>query len=448
MPTVADGTLEADLLVLGCGMAGMTAALTAAEQGQRVVCIDRAPHLGGTSVLSSAVLWTVRSVEDFRRHVPTGDPELGRVVVEELPRVVECVRRTGAEVSEPVEVLYGRGHRIDVATYVERAAQRVVDGGGWVLPGRLVDHLLFEDGVVGARLRDAESAVDLRAPKVLLATGGAQGSSAHLADLLGEDRWRHVLLRANSYSTGDGIRLATAVGAALHGEPTAFYGHLVAHPTDRFTPAEFTRLAMAFSTDGVVVDAGGERFVDESLADTITAQAVARLPGAKAVLLFDDAVRRGPAVTPSVRGTVQYDKVAEAAQAGARVATAPTWSELCEALRAWGFDGAVALRTVESFNDAIEAGGAPPRAPRVGNRRPLTAPPFHAIEVRPAITFTQRGIAIDEWARALDRDGEPIPGLYAAGADVGHVYNGGYAGGLALAGAFGRRAALHRPSGG
>ena len=59
-------------------------------------------------------------------------------------------------------------------------------------------------------------------------------------------------------------------------------------------------------------------------------------------------------------------------------------------------------------------------------------PPFRALEVRPGITFTLGGIDVDSDLRVLDRDGRPIPSLFAAGADAGGTYDRGYMGGLVL----------------
>ena len=62
----------------------------------------------------------------------------------------------------------------------------------------------------------------------------------------------------------------------------------------------------------------------------------------------------------------------------------------------------------------------------------LVEPPFRALEVRPGITFTLGGIDVDADLRVLDREGRPIPSLFAAGADAGGTYDGGYMGGLVL----------------
>ena len=70
----------------------------------------------------------------------------------------------------------------------------------------------------------------------------------------------------------------------------------------------------------------------------------------------------------------------------------------------------------------------------------MTDPPFMAVEVQPAITFTHGGVRIDPSAQVLDSVSEPIPGLLAAGADGGGVFNRGYLGGLALATVFGLQA--------
>ena len=73
--------------------------------------------------------------------------------------------------------------------------------------------------------------------------------------------------------------------------------------------------------------------------------------------------------------------------------------------------------------------------------RRSSTPPYYVIEVIPAITFTFTGLRIDEHARVLDADGEPIRGLLAAGADAGGVFHRAYAGGLAAALVFGLQAA-------
>ena len=72
---------------------------------------------------------------------------------------------------------------------------------------------------------------------------------------------------------------------------------------------------------------------------------------------------------------------------------------------------------------------------------PNDKPPYRILVVQPAITFTHAGLVADAQARVLDHQGDPIPGLLVAGADLGNIYKRGYAGGLAAALTFGLRAA-------
>lgn len=132
------------------------------------------------------------------------------------------------------------------------------------------------------------------------------------------------------------------------------------------------------------------------------------------------------------------DRFEIAAEVGARYARDESLVGLAKLLTAWGIDGASFLRTIARFNSGVLLPDDPPRRLL---HDPLIEPPFHALEVQPAITFTHGGIRIDDRARVLGLNLRPIPGLLAAGADAGGVYHKAYAGGLAVALALGMQAA-------
>jgi succinate dehydrogenase/fumarate reductase flavoprotein subunit len=228
----------------------------------------------------------------------------------------------------------------------------------------------------------------------LLATGGFQGDPELVREHVrpgGE-----LLLRANPWSTGDGLRLALARGAALSDGLDEFYGRAMPAPPALVTEDRFVDLAQLYGRYALVLDDEGREFAPEpiSWSETDLVQAIARRPNARAWYLVDD-----DALEVEVRGRTVREQV--------------------EAARAAG--GEVLLPR--------ELGIELPDAYR------------YAVHVVAGITHTIGGVRIDPSARVLRADGTPIDGLYAAGVDAGGVSTGGYASGLASALGFGRLAA-------
>jgi fumarate reductase flavoprotein subunit len=216
---------------------------------------------------------------------------------------------------------------------------------------------------------------------VVLATGGFQGD--------GELVERYVRpaaplrLRANPWSAGDGLRLGLERGAALSDGLDEFYGRNMADVD--FGEGEFVSLAQVYGRYACIFNDEGEEFFDHdavSWSELDLVQATAHQPGARAWYVLDE---------EALDERVRYGTVREL------VAQAPT-------------------RT-----DPEDLPFAPPKLAVV------------AVRVAAAVTHTIGGLRVDEWARVLDERGDPLDGLYAAGADVGGISTGGYASGLASA---------------
>jgi fumarate reductase flavoprotein subunit len=221
---------------------------------------------------------------------------------------------------------------------------------------------------------------DVEGPLVL-ATGGFQGSP----ELVG----RYIRpaaplrLRSNRWSAGDGLRLGLARGAATTAGMDEFYGRNM--PDAPFSESQFVPLAQLYGRLARVLNERGDEFFDRdvSWSETDLVQATARQPGARAWYVLD-----GEALEQRVRERT----VAE------MVALAPT---------------------------AVPPEKLPFPAPRGAKV---------AVRVKPGITHTIGGLQVDERAQV-------VPGLFAAGADVGGISTGGYASGLAAALVLGRIAA-------
>jgi succinate dehydrogenase/fumarate reductase flavoprotein subunit len=436
---MSDSDSIVDLLVLGGGMAGMSAAARACSDGASVILVEKGPGIGG-SAMYAGFIWTTPTVEVMREVNPDADPDLSTRVVEQYADSLEWVRSLGVAVAEPVTVLgYGRGSATDMANYLV-ACDRLVRERGEVLVRSSARRLLLEDGeIVGAEIEDGSGEPRvIRARSTLLATGGFGGDPGLRAEHI-HPLARDLPLRANPNSVGDGLRLGRSVGAAFGAPNAGFYGHLIPSKVAYNNPYEFTDLTFYHSEHGVLLNLAGQRFCDETIGDHLNTLYVLEQPEARALLVYDQRVHDEWEMAPYVEGVEPLDKFQLAYRRGARAAVAEDIDEFEALPDEWGYAGEASRDTLLEFNRQCEAG-----APTPGRRldaAPLVTPPYYIIEVIPAITFTFSGLRIDPQARVLDESGNPIPGLLAAGADAGGVFQRAYAGGLACALVFGLQAA-------
>jgi hypothetical protein len=250
---------------------------------------------------------------------------------------------------------------------------------------------------------------------------------------------RNLPLRSNHYSKGDGLRLATSIGARFVNDDAGFYGHLFPSGVEVGENDDYVGITLYYSEHAVLLNLAGERFVDESVGDHLTTLALLQQPEARGLLISDARVREDWILRPYVDGVHARDTFDVAYRRGARCAVADSVDELAYIPPEWGYDGESVRQAMLDFNRQCEEGGHEP--PRQFDTDPIDRAPFYVIEAVPAISFTFGGLAIDNRARVLDEAGTPIPGLLAAGADAGGVFKKAYAGGLAAALVFALRAA-------
>jgi succinate dehydrogenase/fumarate reductase flavoprotein subunit len=436
---MSDSDSIVDLLVLGGGMAGMTAAARACSDGASVALVEKGPAIGG-SAMYAGFIWTAPTVEVMHEVNPDADSALSARVVERYGEALDWVRSLDVVVADPVTVLgYGRGCATDMANYL-LACERLVKERGELVVGSSAHRLLVEDGaVVGAEIRAGSGAQRvIRARSTLLATGGFGGDPALRAEHI-HPLAQDLPLRANPHSVGDGLRLGLSAGAAFGPPGAGFYGHLIPSKVAYSDPYEFTDLTFYHSEHGVLLNLDGRRFCDETIGDHLNTLHVLDQPEARALLVYDQRVHDEWMMAPYVEGVEPIDKFQLAYRRGARSAVADDIEEFEALPDEWGYPGPASRDTLLEFNRQCEAGA--PMPARKLDAASFVNPPFYVIEVIPAITFTFSGLQIDPEARVHDSSGQVIPGLLAAGADAGGVFNRAYAGGLACALVFGLQAA-------
>ena len=472
-----------DVVVVGCGIAGLSAAATALQAGARVAILERSTkeERGGNTRWTEALLRMKSETEvsdDFEAHFARNaghylDPELIAETARDWdnwPAIVKTLGFTDPDVistfagavGPTVAWLKSFGVKFDfLPTYFITACQpRMAPiGGGLALVEALAgwcekngaeffyqttarDLIKNKDGaVVGvSAVGLGHKTIEFRAPSVVLASGGFEGNPEMLTHYLGpRARYIRPVARGGYYNKGEGIRMALRIGAAACGD----YGSFHAEPLDPRSGA--TEPVVLVFNYGILVDKNGRRFVNEAPATVdATYEAITRIifeqPDGIAYCILDSRIDD----VPNWKRSVRSDQPPIAAA---------TLAELAGKL---GIDADELAATVEAYNAAcpadtfkpLELDGLatkPGYAPRKTNwARRIDKPPFLAFPIICGNCFTFGGLKVDTHARVINADGAAIPGLYAAGETIG-LYYGTYAGATSvLRGAvFGRIAGSH-----
>ena len=427
------------IVVAGGGLAGLAAALKAAELGARVTLLEKGKRPGGSFLYSSGYVWSYRDLPTYRREAPGGDTALQRLILERLGSCLEWLESAGGvllsrETGNPLTF----GARLDPEQTVAALVERVRTSGGEILTGTALEALAGDaERIIGVRTSSPSGEKEYVADAVVLASGGFAANP----DLVG----RHIiggpgrmLVRAHPRSTGDGFLAALEKGALASSGLDEFYGRNLPAPPARFPPERFVEVSQLYGRHAVAINARGERYADEGAdwSETALTRATARQPGPYAWYVLD-----GAGLRARVRERTAEEMVEVAGDAGGIVLRAASLLELADELAELGVPRDAFLRTIEDY-DAAVAAGSEMSPPRTNPTMPLRVPPFVAVKVAPSITHTVGGLAVDEGCRVLcEADRRPIPGLYAAGVEVGGVSTSGYTSGLASALVFGRTAA-------
>jgi succinate dehydrogenase/fumarate reductase flavoprotein subunit len=438
MKPIEDAALtdnKLDVVIVGSGIAGTMAALQASRAGASVALLEKSDTFGGSAALSAGMYWTAPTVEAYRKRIPRGDERLGAHIVNHFDEGLAVLRDFDISVAEtPTEniMTFGIGYSFDVRGFLAKAREEIETRGGTCHIGTSAVSLIWEKGAVtGVLAQRSEQEITFGSAVVILASGGFQGSPEELAQHM--PHADALVFRSNPGSTGDGLNMARQIGVTEVGAMDSFYGHLLPYPLERFDTEHFLPYSQYYSESTVLLNMAGQRFIDETLGDEIINQALLREPDARGVMIFDEWVRKNAATSEPFPGLGELDRVTQACEAGGLVAQAPSLEELYELISAWGIDQATAANSIQTYNDFISHGDEDNEVVIASSARALTEAPFYAVMVQPSITFTFGGLPIDTSGRVLDNTGQPVHGLYAAGADIGGLSDVGYAGGLAPA---------------
>jgi len=477
--------VQVDVVVVGGGNAGFSAAHAAAERGRRVLLLERGEpgQAGGNSYYTAGAVRVAHGglsdlaplLDPDDRHATTvlppypaaafaadmaavtegrNDPALTEVLIAESRDTLAWLHDKGLRYRLMYErqaypdaqgrhVFWGGlavGSTGGGKGLIEQHTAAAAKAGVEVRYGVRVRELVRDgDAVVGVEWGEG----GVGAESVVLAAGGFEADPGLRQRHLGEG-WQRAKVRGTPLNTGDLLTAALAAGAAPSGDWSSC--HSVAwdawHPANEGNRELTNQLTRSGYPLGIVVNARGERFLDEGadFRNYTYAKYGSRIlaqPGGVAFQLFDATTR------PQLRSE-EYD------MPGASVVEAATLDELAAGI---GVDPVALARTVGEFNAGIDRGvpldlavkdgrAARVEPPKSNWAIPLETAPFFAFPVTCGITFTFGGLHADTDGRVLDTDGAPIPGLFVCGEMLGGLFSGNYPGGTGLtSGAvFGRRA--------
>jgi fumarate reductase flavoprotein subunit len=456
--------IEADLAVVGAGMAGLTAANRAAALGCRVVVLEKGEDDRyfcnsriATGVLNVAHTDPHSEPAVLRKAIDLDTegyaaPALADALATTAPRAMQWLRTEGARIVKvpihgrsrwvlaPPRTLSpgldwkGRGPDVVLQTLAANFKKR---GGNLTLATRARHLRLDGKRCIGLTAEQGGQTIEISAANVLLADGGFQGNPDLVRRFI-SPRPEDLTQRNAGSGQGDALLMAEEAGARLT-DATSFYGHLLSR--DSMTnPGLWPYPTMdTLVGGGVMVDRAGRRFIDEGLGGIAHSNALARLADPLcATLILDQAIWDTTGKTELVPPNPQL------VAAGGTLITAPDLAALAAKIDV----PATALEaTISKYNRAVGADQGerltPPRTsgrmfgesraagPRV-SVAPVATAPYYAIPIVAGITYTMGGIEIDAQARVIARDGAPLPGLYAAGSCTGGIEGGplgGYVGG-------------------
>ncbi|MEI5995243.1 flavocytochrome c [Candidatus Enterococcus mansonii] len=424
-----------DIVIVGAGGAGMTAALQAKEAGMNPVILEKMPVAGGNTIKSSSGMNASQTKfqkedgitdsndtffeETLKGGKGTNDKELLRFFVDHSADAIDWLDSKGIVLSN-LTITGGMS---------EKRTHRPADGsaiGGYLVDGLVrnvkeekiplfvnanVTELMEKDGQVNGvkvKLNDEETK-EIKTNAVIVTTGGFGANKEMLEEY--DPKLKDYVTTNQEGTTGDGIKMIEKLGGA-----TVDMKEIQIHPTVQqdksFLIGEVVR-----GEGGILASKEGTRFVNEMDTRDKVSAAITALPEKSAYLVFDQGVRdRAKAID-------FYDEQGFVVEG----------SNIEELAKKIDMPEAKLKETLEQWNKDVQAKSDAQYGRKTGMDHDLSKGPYYAIKIAPGIHHTMGGVKINTKTEVLKQDGSPIKGLYAAGELTGGLHGANRIGGNAVA---------------
>ena len=424
----------ADVVVIGAGGAGLSAALTASAAGKSVVVIEKLPSIGGNTQISGGgmaapcnSMQKEEGIEDspelFESDVISGgddtdqDHDLINVLATSALASAEWLSDEHGVVWDHMSFFGGHSVKRSLVPEGESGAKITwplkTDAEAACIPiytsMQATELVMNDDGSVAAvkaQNPDGEE-FEFTGKAFVLASGGF-GSNVEMRMQYNADLDEGVHSTDTVGTTGDGVKMAEAIGVDLVGMEW-----IQTYPTcDPITGALLYIYDMRLDDRGILVNAEGERFVEELDRRDVISNAIKSQTGACAYLLWDET---------GVEETKLFDNHPGEVQMGYDTGTLFKGDTLEEVAEAAGVDPAGLVTTVERWNQMCDEGTDSDFNYRSTMNKFETAP-YYLGQCVPSVHHTMGGVHIDTDARAVKTTGETVPNLFAAGEVTGGIH--------------------------
>jgi len=468
-----------DVVVVGAGNAALCAALSAKENSNRVLVLEKGSpdKRGGNSFFTDGgfrfaynsldgireVLTDVSDEEASKIEMPAysskdfyddlmsvsgnrSDSELAHTLAANSFETVKWMKENGVrfQLNYDFQSFEKEGkhhfwggipikHPKKGVGLMENLFRRVSEVGIDIWYNSPAIELLKNDNKIsGVVVKKDHETVTVETSSVILASGGFEASKQLRIEHLGPE-WEKVVVRGTEHNTGDGHAMAIEAGAGTNGQWTGC--HTIGTDFNAPKYGDFTKPGDIFKKHsyplGIMINKKGERFVDEG-ADLRNftyakyGREVLKQPDHMAYQLYDSKVRNMLRSEYNLKETTEYQ--------------ADTLEELLNKL---DIDRDAALKTIEAYNDAVQEGEYIPSEKDGKSTKGIHPPksnwaleidegPFYAYPITCAITFTFGGLKVNSEAKVIEASGTPIEGLFAAGEMIGGLFYDNYPGGSGL----------------
>ncbi|MDR3361841.1 MAG: FAD-dependent oxidoreductase [Desulfovibrio sp.] len=455
---------EYDLIVVGGGGSGKSAALTAAQSGLKVVILEKRAETGGSSIYAEGTTAFESSEQkargkpkDGKGHFPTKEEgfrryteyshhranhEVARMQVENTAETIDILKGLGIVYTDVTIYAYDQPlelytfHRPDgLGERVQEVLLRAcVNAGVDIFTSTPAEKLLTKDGTVcGVLARDEKgNTMSIGGGAVILASGGYGNNF----DLVRKYSWQlkncdtsKLYKCVPTENTGDGLRMALEAGA-----DTANLGALMIIAVARGKTLT-SHISGAGSQPILWVNKTARRYASEEVAMSFadTGNTIAKQPDITSYSILDSASVKYFMEEGSIIGLgdfIEYKQKLTRLQAelDQDVADGLAWKgdTIAELAKNVGLDAATFEKTVAEYNAACDKGYDPLFFKPAKFLQAVKKPPFYAIEMTGSVLVSCGGIRVNGNLQVTDADYRPIPGLYAVGMEASGLFGDTY----------------------